>query len=188
MSNEVALSDPEASIELLHRQLMEFEVLQAMYPDDDEASNQRCEMVSDASAVRALVEDWESSGEAPSVDALAALPPLKMALTVDVPQQSGADDGGDATASSASASSITLWATLPPTYPTAAPSLELSATHLPRDATREVLRRLEELAAERTAALAYWHGEYVAIDRDEDAARLAEVSLPSRHVHARGVR
>ena len=30
----------------------------------------------------------------------------------------------------------------------------------------------------RTAALAYWQGQYVAIDRDEDAARLAEVSIP----------
>ena len=37
----------------------------------------------------------------------------------------------------------------------------------------------------RTAALAYWHGQYVAIDRDEDAAKLAEVSLPSRGLHAR---
>ncbi|MGX4769565.1 flavin reductase family protein [Bradyrhizobium guangdongense] len=32
----------------------------------------------------------------------------------------------------------------------------------------------------RTAALAYWHGQYVAVDRDEDAARLADVSLPAR--------
>src|SRR5882724_11733102 len=48
-------------------------------------------------------------------------------------------------------------------------------------------RVLDVVASQRTAALAYWHGEYVAIDREEDAARLAEVSLPSRHVHARGV-
>ncbi|WP_448045490.1 flavin reductase family protein [Bradyrhizobium liaoningense] len=32
----------------------------------------------------------------------------------------------------------------------------------------------------RTAALAYWHGQYVAVDQDEDAARLADVSLPAR--------
>src|SRR6266849_7338235 len=32
----------------------------------------------------------------------------------------------------------------------------------------------------RTAALAYWQGEYAAIDRDEDAIKLAEVSLPLR--------
>lgn len=49
-------------------------------------------------------------------------------------------------------------------------------------------RVLDVVSSQRTAALAYWHGEYVAIDREEDAARLAEVSLPSRHVHARGLR
>lgn len=32
----------------------------------------------------------------------------------------------------------------------------------------------------RSAALAYWHGHYVAVDQDEDAARLAEVSVPTR--------
>ena len=31
----------------------------------------------------------------------------------------------------------------------------------------------------RTAALAYWQGQYVAIDQNEDAIRLAEVSLPA---------
>ena len=36
--------------------------------------------------------------------------------------------------------------------------------------------------ASRTAALAYWQGRYVAIDQDEDAAKLAEVSVPARHV------
>ncbi|MCA6103233.1 flavin reductase family protein [Bradyrhizobium australafricanum] len=49
-------------------------------------------------------------------------------------------------------------------------------------------RVLDVIASERTAALAYWRGEYVAIDHEEDAARLAEVSLPSRHVHVRGPR
>ncbi|MBR0754272.1 flavin reductase family protein [Bradyrhizobium jicamae] len=49
-------------------------------------------------------------------------------------------------------------------------------------------RVLDVVTSQRSAALAYWHGEYVAIDREEDAARLAEVSLPSRHVHARGLR
>lgn len=33
----------------------------------------------------------------------------------------------------------------------------------------------------RTAALAYWQGRYVAIDQDEDTAKLAEVSVPIRH-------
>ncbi|MFL6838830.1 MAG: flavin reductase family protein [Bradyrhizobium sp.] len=31
----------------------------------------------------------------------------------------------------------------------------------------------------RGGALGYWHGQYVAIDRDEDAIRLAEVSVPA---------
>jgi flavin reductase (DIM6/NTAB) family NADH-FMN oxidoreductase RutF len=43
-----------------------------------------------------------------------------------------------------------------------------------------VIGRVRDLqVSSRTAALAYWHGQYVAIDRDEDAVRLAEVSLPS---------
>jgi flavin reductase (DIM6/NTAB) family NADH-FMN oxidoreductase RutF len=36
-------------------------------------------------------------------------------------------------------------------------------------------------ASTRTAALAYWQGQYVAIDQNEDAIRLAEVSLPAPH-------
>jgi flavin reductase (DIM6/NTAB) family NADH-FMN oxidoreductase RutF len=39
-------------------------------------------------------------------------------------------------------------------------------------------RVLDLQVSTRTAALAYWQGQYVAIDRDEDAIRLAEVSLP----------
>ncbi len=34
--------------------------------------------------------------------------------------------------------------------------------------------------SKRTAALAYWQGRYVAIDQDEEFAKLAEVSLPVR--------
>jgi flavin reductase (DIM6/NTAB) family NADH-FMN oxidoreductase RutF len=40
-------------------------------------------------------------------------------------------------------------------------------------------RVLDIRTSNRAAALAYWHGRYVAIDQDEDAAKLAEVSLPS---------
>ncbi|MBN8988371.1 MAG: flavin reductase family protein [Rhizobiales bacterium] len=40
-------------------------------------------------------------------------------------------------------------------------------------------RVLDVQLSTRTAALAYWHGQYVAIDRDEDAVRLAEVSVPA---------
>ncbi|UPK37124.1 flavin reductase family protein [Bradyrhizobium sp. 186] len=31
----------------------------------------------------------------------------------------------------------------------------------------------------RTAALAYWHGQYVAVDQNEDAAKLTDVSIPA---------
>jgi flavin reductase (DIM6/NTAB) family NADH-FMN oxidoreductase RutF len=41
-------------------------------------------------------------------------------------------------------------------------------------------RVLDVAVSARSAALAYWHGQYVAIDRDEDAIRLAEVSVPAR--------
>ena len=41
-------------------------------------------------------------------------------------------------------------------------------------------RVLDVQLSARHAALAYWHGQYVAIDRDEDAIRLAEVSVPVR--------
>ena len=41
-------------------------------------------------------------------------------------------------------------------------------------------RVLDVQLSSRNTALAYWQGEYVAIDRDEDAIRLAEVSLPAR--------
>ncbi|MCP4617425.1 MAG: flavin reductase family protein [Bradyrhizobium sp.] len=40
-------------------------------------------------------------------------------------------------------------------------------------------RVLDLEVSPRSAALAYWHGQYLAIDRDEDIARLAEVSLPA---------
>jgi flavin reductase (DIM6/NTAB) family NADH-FMN oxidoreductase RutF len=41
-------------------------------------------------------------------------------------------------------------------------------------------RVLDVAVSTRTAALAYWQGRYVAIDQDEDAAKLAEVSVPAR--------
>jgi flavin reductase (DIM6/NTAB) family NADH-FMN oxidoreductase RutF len=40
-------------------------------------------------------------------------------------------------------------------------------------------RVLDIQASTRTAALAYWQGQYVAIDQNEDAIRLAEVSVPA---------
>jgi flavin reductase (DIM6/NTAB) family NADH-FMN oxidoreductase RutF len=41
-------------------------------------------------------------------------------------------------------------------------------------------RVLDVTVSPRTAALAYWQGQYVAIDRDEDALKLAEVGVPGR--------
>ena len=40
-------------------------------------------------------------------------------------------------------------------------------------------RALNITNSSREAALAYWHGRYVAIDRDEDISKLAEVGVPS---------
>jgi flavin reductase (DIM6/NTAB) family NADH-FMN oxidoreductase RutF len=40
-------------------------------------------------------------------------------------------------------------------------------------------RVLDIQASQRTAALSYWQGQYVAIDQNEDAVKLAEVSLPA---------
>ena len=40
-------------------------------------------------------------------------------------------------------------------------------------------RVLDMQLSPRGAGLVYWQGQYVAIDRDEDAIRLAEVSLPA---------
>ncbi|SDT49638.1 flavin reductase family protein [Bradyrhizobium canariense] len=45
-------------------------------------------------------------------------------------------------------------------------------------------RVLDIQRSPRTAALAYWQGRYVAVDQDEDAARLAEVSVPLAHARA----
>ena len=42
-------------------------------------------------------------------------------------------------------------------------------------------RVLDVAVSARTATLAYWQGRYVTIDQDEDAAKLAEVSVPARH-------
>jgi flavin reductase (DIM6/NTAB) family NADH-FMN oxidoreductase RutF len=46
-------------------------------------------------------------------------------------------------------------------------------------------RVLDVSVSPRTAALAYWQGQYVAVDRDEDALLLAEVSVPKPHATRR---
>jgi flavin reductase (DIM6/NTAB) family NADH-FMN oxidoreductase RutF len=47
-------------------------------------------------------------------------------------------------------------------------------------------RPLDLQLSPRTAALAYWQGQYVAIGRSEDAIKLAEVSLPAARRTGRG--
>jgi len=42
-------------------------------------------------------------------------------------------------------------------------------------------RVLDVAVSTRTAALAYWQGRYVALDQDEDAAKLGEVGVPASH-------
>jgi flavin reductase (DIM6/NTAB) family NADH-FMN oxidoreductase RutF len=43
-----------------------------------------------------------------------------------------------------------------------------------------VIGRVRDLRlSSRTAALAYWQGQYVAVDQNEDALKLAEVSVPA---------
>src|SRR5258708_21906504 len=44
-------------------------------------------------------------------------------------------------------------------------------------------RVLDMQASPRGAALAYWQGQYIAIDQNEDGIRLSERSLPNRQAH-----
>jgi flavin reductase (DIM6/NTAB) family NADH-FMN oxidoreductase RutF len=46
-------------------------------------------------------------------------------------------------------------------------------------------RVLDMQLSPRGAGLAYWQGQYIAIDKDEDAIRLAEVSVPASRVSRR---
>lgn len=134
-------ADPADAVELLHRQLMELEVLEAMYPREGDAGVEVLNPTA-ADAARAAVDAWESSGEPPTDAVLNDIPPLRAALTLHVPGGDGDDRGA-----------VTLRATLPPGYPREAPALELSASVLPRDVAADVLAKLRALADERTAAL-----------------------------------
>jgi flavin reductase (DIM6/NTAB) family NADH-FMN oxidoreductase RutF len=40
-------------------------------------------------------------------------------------------------------------------------------------------RVIQTQVSRNTAALTYWQGQYIAIDQDQDAVKLAEVSLPA---------
>jgi len=140
-SRSMPPADPAEAVELLHRQLMELEVLEAMYPREGDAGVEVLNPTA-ADAARAAVDAWESSGEPPTDAVLRAIPPLRAALTLHVPGGDGDDRGA-----------VTLRATLPHGYPHEAPALELSASILPRDVAADVLEKLRALADERTAAL-----------------------------------
>jgi hypothetical protein len=45
---------------------------------------------------------------------------------------------------------------------------------------------LQTQFSRNTSALTYWQGQYVAIDQNEDAVKLAEVSLPTARARWRG--
>jgi flavin reductase (DIM6/NTAB) family NADH-FMN oxidoreductase RutF len=47
-------------------------------------------------------------------------------------------------------------------------------------------RVLQTQVSRNTSALTYWQGQYVAIDQNEDAVKLAEVSLPTARAPWRG--
>ena len=102
-------ADPADAVELLHRQLMELEVLEAMYPREGDAGVEVLNPTA-ADAARAAVDAWESSGEPPTDAVLSAIPPLRAALTLHVPGGDGDDRGA-----------VTLRATLPPGIPARPP-------------------------------------------------------------------
>ena len=58
-------------MERLHRQLMEFEVMEAMYPGDADATTGSFVVLNPegVEAVRALVDAWEASGKEPASEA-----------------------------------------------------------------------------------------------------------------------
>ena len=62
----------------------------------------------------------------------------------------------------------------------AAAALDCEVEHLIEHHSHAVVigRVRHVLLAKRESALAYWHGRYVAVDRDEDVARLVAVSVP----------
>jgi flavin reductase (DIM6/NTAB) family NADH-FMN oxidoreductase RutF len=62
----------------------------------------------------------------------------------------------------------------------AAAALDCEVEHLIEHHSHAVVigRVRHVLLSKRESALAYWHGRYVAVDRDEDVARLAAVSVP----------
>ena len=65
-------------MERLHRQLMEFEVMEAMYPGDADATTGSFVVLNPegVDAVRALVDAWEASGKEPASKPSRRSPPF----------------------------------------------------------------------------------------------------------------
>ena len=126
---------PDEAVELLSRQLMEVEVLQAMYPEEGAV------VISEVahSAARVLVQQWEETGEAPEAASLSSLAPISLRLTVEIPEHA---EGG----------AVTLHTTLGARYPTASPDLSISSQYLPRKAFASVLSEAKALADELTSS------------------------------------
>ena len=140
--------------------------MEAMYPGDDDATTGSFVVLSPEAveAVRALVDDWEAHGTEPTKEALDALAPLRASLTLAVPD-------GDARGT------VTLRVSLPREYPSSAPALEVSASHLPRAAATEIADSLERFAATLTSDLGEDGGEClmdVAVKARDVASSCAE--------------
>lgn len=133
------------TMERLQRQLMEFEVMEAMYPVDgsDECSSRFIvESLDDLDAVRAVVDTWDESGTVPDESCLLKLPLLQASLTLKIPDEG--DDRG----------MITIKFTLPQSYPSEVPVIDsVSASNLNRTATLEILEKLEKFVKPLTRDL-----------------------------------
>ena len=131
-------------MERLRRQLMEFEVLGAMYPEE-ESTDSRFVVdtpVTEVDALNAAVSKWEDhGGEIPTEAEVSRLPNLRASLTLRVPDD---DNGG----------TVRLTISLPHTYPNSAPpSLQLSSSKLTRKSQSLILVALEKFATTLTSDL-----------------------------------
>lgn len=166
MSSASAQPPSVCAAELAQRRLMECECLAAMYGPmaGDAGDRSSFEVVNPdvERELRAAVDAWEASGDsvAAALSVRAVSAPLRVSLTLAVPSASGGEDEPDEPGEPGpdripGRGTVTLGASLPTNYPAAeAPALELSATHLSRDAIARVLRELRSLASERTARAA----------------------------------
>ena len=165
MSSASAQPPSVCAAELAQRRLMECECLAAMYGPmaGDAGDRSSFEVVNPdvERELRAAVDAWEASGDsvAAALTVRAVSAPLRVSLTLAVPSASGGDEPDEPAPSDPDRiperGTVTLAASLPTNYPAAeAPALELSATHLSRDAITRVLRELQSLASERTVRAA----------------------------------